>query len=306
MQYIDEFQRSLHQLPLNRLWRSFMRKTLAHRGPDNLLSTYVQSIRPFKTLSRKEEAEFMRKIKKGDVDAKETFIEMNLRLVISIARFYAEKTEGLTFLDLIQEGNLGLMKAVDKFQYKFGNKFSTYAVWWIRQSIARAIMNTGRPVRIPVHACDLVRRYVKAEHGSMSKLGSKPTFGEITSAMNLTRNQIDLLRHALIFQQMFSLDEEAADGDSDDSLLDHIADTRPSREELLLEEASAAEIEQLLRALTPREQQVLELRIGISGDKTFTLREIGELLNISRERVRQIEKIALGKLLSAMQLEYKS
>lgn len=268
---------------------------------DNLLYKYLQEAGQFRLLSREEEVALMQRIEEGDGVAKEQFVYANLRLVVSIARRYVGMVKSLTILDLIQEGNLGLLKAVEKFDYRLGYKFSTYATWWIRQAVTRAIMDTDRIVRIPVHLCELMRKYVKAQREYTKTISHEPTFREVTSAMELTSREIVLLEEALRFQKIVSLDTEAEDGDN--PLLDLIADTSPTQEEVLMERADAEEVEWAFRTLTKQEREILSLRTGVNGEKTFTLEDIGKQFGFTRERARQISARAVKKVLSAIQLE---
>lgn len=268
---------------------------------DDLLYKYLQEAGQFRILSRDEEVALMQKIEKGDNVAKERFIKANLRLVVSIARRYTRTAESLTILDLIQEGNIGLLKAVEKFDYHLGYKFSTYATWWIRQVITRAIMDTDRIVRIPVHLCETMRKYFKARREYTSTLGREPTFREVTSAMELAPSEANLLEEALRFQNMVSLDEEV--GDSDTPLLDLIADTSPTQEDVLMERANADEVERAFRTLTQQEREVLSLRTGVNGDRSFTLEDIGNKFGFTREYARQVAARAVKKVLRAIQLD---
>lgn len=268
---------------------------------DNLLYKYLQEAGQFRLLSREEEVALMRKIEEGDKVAKERFVYANLRLVVSIARRYVGMVESLTVLDLIQEGNLGLLRAIEKFNYRLGYKFSTYATWWIRQAVTRAIMNTDRTVRIPVHLRELMRRYAKARREYTNTIGREPTFHEIVLAMEFTSREIILLEEGFRFQEMVSLDAEVGDGGN--PFLDLIADTSPTPEEVLMERANADEVERAFRTLTKQEREILSLRTGVNGEKTFTLEDIGKQFGFTRERARQIASRAVKKVLSAIQLE---
>lgn len=266
------------------------------------LRAYIKNIRKLhRRLQRKDEVAFMKKIAQGDTSARETFIAINLPLVIKIAFRYASVAKSLTVLDLIQEGNLGLMEAVEKFNPKLGYKFSTYAVWWIRQHIGRAIANNDTTVRIPVHAHELVHKYRQMIQDLTLTLDHEPSFREIVTKMKLGAGEIKTLENALICHQILSLDTKTTRPDEGDLfLLDRIIDPGPSPEEIVIEEntrrVNAAKVHKMLRELTPREQTTLWLR---HGEDDRTLASIGRQLGISRERVRQIEKRALAQCLRA-------
>lgn len=270
---------------------------------DNLLYKYLQEVGQFRLLSREGEIALMEKVKAGDEAAKERFILANLRLVVSVARRHLGMVESLTILDLIQEGNLGLMKAVEMFDHHLGFKFSTYATWWIRQAITRAIMNTDRMVRIPVHVGELVRKYKKAYRECIKTVSREPTFREVTLAMNLAPREIVLLEEAIRFDVVVSLDVEPDDGGS--PLLDFIADSSPTQEEVLMERANTEEVERAFRTLTKQERDILSLRTGVNGDKSVTLEEIGKRYGFTRERARQIAAKAVQKVLAAVELDHK-
>lgn len=282
--------RSLYELP----WDD--RHDLSH--------LYLQEIRRFKLLSDKEEVELMKKIEAGDETARMHFINANLRLVVSIARKFISRTESLTVLDLIQEGNLGLMRAIQGFDYRFGFKFSTYATWWIRQTIQRAIANTDKIVRVPVHALALIRRYQKARSEYIKTIGTEPTFYEVTAAMQLSLKQTVVLEDGLRFQKMSSLDETIdSDGEEGRPMSERIPDTAISTpEEILMEKSFQQAVQQALHVLTEREREVLLMRIGDNGDKTITLDDIGHRFGFTRERARQIAATAIKKVIRAMDL----
>ena len=235
--------------------------------------------------------ELQRLVRAGDA-ATQAFINCNLRLVVSIAKRY--QSSEMPLLDLVQEGNLGLIHAVEKFDWRKGFKFSTYATWWIRQSIGRGIDNSARTIRLPVHAGDQVRRLLRVRNHMEGELGRLPSPAELSEAMQLSEDQItELLGHAT---DPISLDTPiGADGDTE--LGDIVADLgAASTFEIVAESMLAEEIEKLLRPLDEREREILRLRYGLDRGDPRTLEEVGDVLHLTRERIRQIERQALSKL----------
>lgn len=259
---------------------------------DDPVKLYLKEIGSYPLLTMNQEVELAQKIEAGDPIAKQTLAESNLRLVVSIAKRYVGR--GLSFLDLIQEGNLGLIKAVDKFDYTKGYKFSTYATWWIRQAITRSIADQSRTIRIPVHMSEVINKTYRISRSLLQDLGREPTEQELADAMNLP---IEKIREILkVSADPISLDTPI--GEEDDSHLgDFIKDdTIVGPEDAASYSVLQDQIGKLLETLTEREQRVLILRFGLQDGRTRTLEEVGKEFNVTRERIRQIEAKALRKL----------
>ncbi len=253
---------------------------------------YLKEIGKVPLLSAEEEIELAKKMELGDEEAKKKLAEANLRLVVSIAKRYVGR--GMLFLDLIQEGNLGLIKAVEKFDYRKGFKFSTYATWWIRQAITRAIADQARTIRIPVHMVETINKLIRVSRQLLQELGREPTPDEIAEAMNMP---VDRVREILkISQEPVSL--ETPIGEEEDS---HLGDFIQDDQVPVPADAAAftllkEQLEEVLKTLTEREQKVLRLRFGLDDGRARTLEEVGKVFNVTRERIRQIEAKALRKL----------
>ncbi len=259
---------------------------------DDPVHLYLKEIGNYPLLSMADEVELARKIADGDDYAKQLLAESNLRLVVSIAKRYVGR--GLSFLDLIQEGNLGLIKAVEKFDYTKGYKFSTYATWWIRQAITRSIADQSRTIRIPVHMSEVINKTYRVSRNLLQDLGREPTEQELADAMSLP---IDKVREILkVSADPISLDTPI--GEEDDS---HLGDFISDESMMGPEDAASYsilkdQISKLLDTLTDREQRVLVLRFGLKDGRSRTLEEVGKEFNVTRERIRQIEAKALRKL----------
>ncbi len=259
---------------------------------DDPVRMYLKEIGKVPLLAPEEEIELAIKMAEGDEDAKHRMTEANLRLVVSIAKRYVGR--GMLFLDLIQEGNLGLIKAVEKFDYTKGYKFSTYATWWIRQAITRAIADQARTIRIPVHMVETINKTIRVSRQLLQELGHDPSAEEIAKEMDMPVEKVrDILK---IAQEPVSL--ETPIGEEEDS---HLGDFIPDEDASEPSEAASfsllrEQLEEVLDTLAPREKKVLELRFGIVDGRTRTLEEVGKEFNVTRERIRQIEAKALRKL----------
>ena len=267
-------------------------KILSEGSLDDSVKMYLKDIGRVPLLSAEREVELAKRMEEGDEEAKRILSEANLRLVVSIAKRYVGR--GMQFLDLIQEGNLGLMKAVEKFDYRKGFKFSTYATWWIRQSITRAIADQARTIRIPVHMVETINKQVRATRQLMQKLGREPTPEEIAENIGSTPERVREIQK--IAQDPVSL--ETPIGEEEDSHLgDFIEDSNAAAPAEVAETNMLKEqLVSVLSTLTPREEKVLRLRYGIDDSHPRTLEEVGKEFNVTRERIRQIEAKALRKL----------
>ena len=262
---------------------------------------YLRGIGKVDLLTADEEIDLAQRIENGDEAARKRLIEANLRLVVHVARHYVNR--GLSILDLIQEGNIGLIKAVEKYDYKKGFKFSTYATWWIKQSISRAIADQGRTIRIPVHMVDTVNKISKVQRKLVQELGRDPTSEEIAKEMggDFTSEKIREIQR-MIFEPV-SIDTPV-DPEGDSSLIDFIEDKNVITPTGYVTQNTLKDtIKDLLDSLTDREAQVLKLRYGLDGERTHTLEEVGIIFNVTRERIRQIEGKALKKLRNPAKLK---
>ena len=259
---------------------------------DDPVRLYLKEIGKIPLLSAEEEIEYAKRMMEGDEKAKKKLSEANLRLVVSIAKKYVGR--GMLFLDLIQEGNLGLIKAVEKFDYRKGYKFSTYATWWIRQAITRAIADQARTIRIPVHMVETINKLIRTSRHLLQQLGREPTIEEIAAEMEMPVERVKEIKK--VAQEPVSL--ETPIGEEEDSHLgDFIPDDdAPSPSELAAYTLLREQLEEIIQTLTPREAKVLKLRFGLEDGKARTLEEVGREFQVTRERIRQIEAKALRKL----------
>nr|WP_027355522.1 RNA polymerase sigma factor RpoD [Desulfofundulus thermocisternus] len=259
---------------------------------DDPVRMYLKEIGRIPLLTPEEEIELAKRIEQGDEEAKRRLAEANLRLVVSIAKRYVGR--GMLFLDLIQEGNLGLIKAVEKFDYRKGYKFSTYATWWIRQAITRAIADQARTIRIPVHMVETINKLIRVSRQLLQELGREPTPEEIAKEMGISEEKVREIMK--IAQEPVSL--ETPIGEEEDSHLGDFIEDQDARAPA--EEASYTllreQLEEVLKTLTDREQKVLRLRFGLDDGRARTLEEVGQKFGVTRERIRQIEAKTLRKL----------
>ena len=294
--FIDELEKNgikIIKSKDNDVGKENMDDIIAEVNVDDAVKMYLKDIGKVPLLTGDEEIELAKRMLDGDVYAKNKLSESNLRLVVSIAKRYVGRTS-MQFLDLIQEGNIGLLKAVEKFDYTKGFRFSTYATWWIRQSITRAIADQARTIRIPVHMVETINKLIRTIRQLLQKLGRDPTTAEIAEAMGITEEKVAEVQK--IAQDPISL--ETSVGEEDDSKIgDFVEDETAlnpmeATEQTLLKEQLLAVIE----TLTPREQKVIRLRYGLDDGHPRTLEEVGREFNVTRERIRQIEAKALRKL----------
>jgi RNA polymerase primary sigma factor len=267
---------------------------------DHGLETYLAGINEVPLLTPDEEIRLATKIQRGDLAAREHMIRANLRLVVSIAKNYLNR--GLTFMDLIEEGNIGLMKAVEKFDPKAGCRFSTYATWWIKQGIRRALINTVKTVRVPSYMSEIVSRWKATAMELNYRLGRQPTSAEIAEELDLPESNWNVVRETVLAnsQPTHSMSE-----DSSSVFTDMLEDPNCKRpEDVILSSMELARLRQLLDMLEPREARILRLRYGIGNGEPMTLKAIGKKFGLTRERVRQMEQQALQKLHRVMSREF--
>ena len=262
-------------------------------GADDAVRSYLKSIGRVKLLTKEDEVRLAKRIEMNDMSAKNALIEANLRLVVSIAKRYTGR--GLTLLDLIQEGNLGLIRAVEKFDWRRGFKFSTYATWWIRQGITRALADQSRTIRIPVHMVERMNRVQRVRRSLLQKAGREPTPEEIAVQVEMSADQVEEILE--LGKEPVSLETPVGSGEGDARLADFIEDEQHDAPlEVVSSSLRDADLEQALRTLQWRERRVLELRYGLSSEEPMTLEAIGSEVGVTRERVRQIESRTLAKL----------
>ena len=253
---------------------------------------YLREIGKVPLLEPAQEVELAKRVEAGEEEAKQQIIDANLRLVVSIAKKYIGR--GMLFLDLIQEGNLGLIRAVEKFDYRKGFKFSTYATWWIRQAITRAIADQARTIRVPVHMVETINKMVRVSRQLVQKLGREPSDEEIAAEMEIEPSKVEEIRR--IAQLPVSL--ETPIGEEEDSQLGDFIEDRdlPSPEEAAASHLLHEQIDEMLEALSEREREVLQYRFGLEDGRSYALEEVGKRFGVTRERIRQIEAKALRKL----------
>jgi RNA polymerase primary sigma factor len=256
------------------------------------LQLFLKDIGKVDLLTAAQEIELAKRIERGDHGAKQEMVEANLRLVVSIAKRY--RNQGLPFLDLIQEGTIGLVRAAEKFDYRKGFKFSTYATWWIRQAVARALADKARTIRMPVHVVEKLNKIARAERKLRAELGREPFSFEIGKELELTTDEVEQIRRSA--QTPVSLEKPV--GDEEESEFGHFLtdESEPLPDEAAEVTMRREALRSILGALSPRERQVLELRYGLDGQQPRTLDEVGRAFNVTRERIRQIEHQSLKKL----------
>ncbi len=272
-----------------------MREQVEREAPLDPVQMYLKEIGRISFITADQEKELSKRIEKGDLEAKKQLARANLRLVVSIAKRYVGRSPNLTLLDLIQEGNLGLFRAVEKFDWRRGYKFSTYATWWIRQAITRALADQARTIRIPVHMIETISKYTQVRRNLLQQLGREPLAEEVAAEMGL---EVEKVRHIeKISQETVSLETPVGEDDEDSILAEFVEDekvpppTVEAARHLLRERLG-----EILVDLSPREQKILAMRFGLDDGVTHTLEEVGSEFGVTRERIRQIEAKALEKI----------
>ncbi len=295
---IDEFYQQLEELHIDVVESEPEEEESASAQPDvsevstDSLQLFLKDIGKVALLTAAQEVELSKRIERGDHRAKQQMVEANLRLVVSIAKNY--RNQGLPFLDLIQEGTIGLVRAAEKFDYRKGFKFSTYATWWIRQAVARALADKARTIRMPVHVVEKLNKIGRVERKLLAELGHDPTADEIARELEIDREEVEQIRRSA--QAPISLEKPVGDEEESEFghfLADHSAAAPDEAAETTLRKET---LKRILCALSPRERRVLELRYGLDGQHPRTLDEVGRTFNVTRERVRQIENQSLKKL----------
>jgi RNA polymerase primary sigma factor len=295
---IDEFYKQLDELHIEVVESEPEEEEPTSAQPDaaevstDSLQLFLKDIGKVPLLTAAQEVELSKRIERGDHRAKQQMVEANLRLVVSIAKNY--RNQGLPFLDLIQEGTIGLVRAAEKFDYRKGFKFSTYATWWIRQAVARALADKARTIRMPVHVVEKLNKIGRVERKLLAELGHDPTADEIARELEIEREEVEQIRRSA--QAPISLEKPV--GDEEESEFGHfLADQLATAPDEAAETTLRKEtLKRILCALSPRERRVLELRYGLDGQHPRTLDEVGRTFNVTRERVRQIENQSLKKL----------
>ena len=291
IEVVEEETEELDDLSEQEEFLSLLDVTIDHTV-DDPVRMYLREIGQVPLLSAQEEIELAKRVEKQDMEAKRRLTEANLRLVVSIAKRYMGR--GLLFLDLIQEGNLGLIRAVEKFDYRLVYKFSTYATWWIRQAVTRAIADQARTIRVPVHAVETMNKVNRIQRELLQKSGREPSVDEIADVLGVTPGKVTEIQKAA--QEPVSL--ETPVGDEEDSELgDFIEDVDADQPlEVVFRELRREELFRVLNSLPARDRKVLELRFGLKGERPRTLEEVGERFGVTRERIRQVEAKTLNRL----------
>jgi RNA polymerase primary sigma factor len=294
---VDDFYRLLEEHHIEVVSAELNDAELTLDGDEREVATdalqlFLKDIGKVPLLTAAQEVELSKRIERGDHSAKQAMVEANLRLVVSIAKRY--RNQGLPFLDLIQEGTIGLVRAAEKFDYRKGFKFSTYATWWIRQAVARALADKGRTIRMPVHIVEKLNKISRSERKLRGELGREPTAPEIAADVDLHVDEVAQIRR--LAQTPVSLEKPV--GDEEESEFGHFLtdDSEPLPEEAAEVVLRNEALRKMLGMLSPRERRVLELRYGLDGEHPRTLDEVGQAFNVTRERVRQIESHTLKKL----------
>ncbi len=293
---IDDFYHALEELHIEVVAAPAEQEQLVAEEPREVstdaLQLFLKDIGKVDLLTAAQEVELAKRIERGDHGAKQEMVEANLRLVVSIAKKY--RNQGLPFLDLIQEGTIGLVRAAEKFDYRKGFKFSTYATWWIRQAVARALADKARTIRMPVHVVEKLNKIVRSERKLRAELGREPTSAEVGRELELTPEEVEHIRRSA--QTPVSLEKPV--GDEDESEFGHFLTDEhvPLPDEAAEVSLRKETLRKVLGSLAPRERAVLELRYGLDGQHPRTLDEVGRTFNVTRERIRQIENQSLKKL----------
>jgi RNA polymerase primary sigma factor len=294
---IDDFYHALDELQIEVVQAeedddSAAEEVEAQEVSTDALQLFLKDVGRVDLLTAAQEVELAKRIERGDHRAKQEMVEANLRLVVSIAKRY--RNQGLPFLDLIQEGTIGLVRAAEKFDYRKGFKFSTYATWWIRQAVARALADKARTIRMPVHVVEKLNKIVRSERKLRAELGREPLSAEIARDLDLTPDEVDQIRRTA--QSPVSLEKPV--GDEEESEFGHFItdESVPLPEEAAEVTLRKETLEKILSQLSMRERRVLELRYGLNGEHPRTLDEVGRAFNVTRERIRQIENQSLKKL----------
>lgn len=279
-----------------------LKKASSRRGMPDVVQMYLKEIGRTALLTKKEEKELAKRIERGDEEARKKLVQANLRLVVSIAKRYVNRSPHLSILDLIQEGNIGLARAVEKFDYTKGFKFSTYATWWIRQAVTRALADYSRTIRIPVHMVETITKYTQKKRQLMQELGREPLPEEIAPEMEISPEKVRYIQK--ISQEVISLEKPIGDDSEDSTLSDLIPDEEAdSPHEKANRTLLKEQIKEVLTDLTDREQKILSMRFGLKDNITHTLEEVGKVFGVTRERIRQIEAKALEKIRKHKEVE---